>query len=203
MQHGMIHGTAALLLAYLMVLIPLFIGLWRNGGNAVQLMLTVVIAWPVLLATAVMAVITGPLVYALGVTPNGVLDFIITCIVCASIGYGTGCWLGRRRRSEADDHRRGAIVRLWGWRKGSGRDDKGDSLTLCGVPLTLADETKHFKFIGTTGTGKSTAIRELLSGALKRGDRAIVADPDGGYLNHFYDRDRGDVILNPFDPDSV
>jgi type IV secretory pathway TraG/TraD family ATPase VirD4 len=62
----------------------------------------------------------------------------------------------------------------------------------------LQDETKHFKLIGTTGTGKSTAIRELLSGALARGDRAIIADPDGGYLDTFYDPGRGDVILNPF-----
>ena len=62
------------------------------------------------------------------------------------------------------------------------------------------DETKHFKMIGTTGTGKSTAIRELLEGALARGDRAVIADPDGGYLARFYDPSRGDVILNPFDP---
>ena len=46
---------------------------------------------------------------------------------------------------------------------------------------------KHFKFIGTTGTGKSTAIRELLEAALRRGDRAVIADPDGGYLRRFYD----------------
>jgi type IV secretory pathway TraG/TraD family ATPase VirD4 len=65
------------------------------------------------------------------------------------------------------------------------------------------DETKHFKLIGTTGTGKSTAIRELLGGALERGDRAVVTDPDGGYLQRFYDRYRGDVILNPFEPRSV
>jgi len=30
--------------------------------------------------------------------------------------------------------------------------------------------------------------------------RAVFADPDGGYLNRFYDASRGDVILNPFDP---
>src|SRR5713226_8416657 len=69
--------------------------------------------------------------------------------------------------------------------------------------VAAEDETKHFKFIGTTGTGKSTAIREMLSAALARGDRAVIADPDGGYLSHFYDAGRGDVILNPFDPDSV
>jgi type IV secretory pathway TraG/TraD family ATPase VirD4 len=62
------------------------------------------------------------------------------------------------------------------------------------------DETKHFKLIGATGTGKSTAIRELLGGALERGDRAIIADPDGGYLERFYNPRRGDMILNPFEP---
>jgi len=74
---------------------------------------------------------------------------------------------------------------------------------LAGIPLELLDETKHFKLIGTTGTGKSTAIRELLAGALQRGDRAIIADPDGGYLARFKDTSRGDVVLNPFDPDSL
>jgi type IV secretory pathway TraG/TraD family ATPase VirD4 len=77
------------------------------------------------------------------------------------------------------------------------------SLTLAGIALNALDETKHFKLIGTTGTGKSTAIRELLGGALERGDRAVVTDPDGGYLQRFYDRYRGDVILNPFEPRSV
>lgn len=76
-------------------------------------------------------------------------------------------------------------------------------VTLAGFPLAAMDETKHFKLIGTTGTGKSTAIRELLQGALARGDRAVIADPDGGYLRHFHDPRRGDVILNPFEPESV
>ena len=32
-----------------------------------------------------------------------------------------------------------------------------------GTPCRLQDETKHFKLIGTTGTGKSTAIQEILT----------------------------------------
>ena len=31
----------------------------------------------------------------------------------------------------------------------------------------------------------------------------MIADPDGGYLNRFYDPKRGDVVLNPFDARSV
>jgi type IV secretory pathway TraG/TraD family ATPase VirD4 len=76
-------------------------------------------------------------------------------------------------------------------------------LTLAGVALAPDDEVKHFKLIGTTGTGKSTAIRELLAAALDRGDRAVITDPDGGYLARYYDPGRGDVILNPFDSRSV
>ena len=43
----------------------------------------------------------------------------------------------------------------------------------------------------------------MLSSALARGDRAIIADPDGGYLERFYTSTRGDVVLNPFDARSV
>lgn len=76
-------------------------------------------------------------------------------------------------------------------------------VSIAGVAISPLDETKHFKLIGTTGTGKSTAIRELLAGALARGDRLVVADPDGGYLAQFYNRPRGDIVLNPFERDSV
>jgi type IV secretion system coupling TraD/TrwB family protein/amidohydrolase family protein len=98
---------------------------------------------------------------------------------------------------ENKTHKRGTIVSDTQNPVRSILSPKG--LTLAGQPVPEADETKHFKMIGTTGTGKSTAIRELLTGALARGDRAVIADPDGSYLNRFYDPRRGDQILNPFD----
>ena len=76
-------------------------------------------------------------------------------------------------------------------------------LTLAGVAVPFEDETKHFKFMGTTGAGKSTVMRELLDGALNRGDRAVITDPDDAFLSRFYNRARGDVILNPFDSRSA
>jgi hypothetical protein len=76
-------------------------------------------------------------------------------------------------------------------------------ITLAGLPIPPLDETKHFKFIGPTGTGKSSAFREVLSRALERGDRAVIAEPNAGYLARFYDDARGDVILNPFDSRSL
>jgi type IV secretory pathway TraG/TraD family ATPase VirD4 len=104
-------------------------------------------------------------------------------------------------------YKRGSLV-VSGWRARRAIQDlkfwdNNQTLHLAGVSLNTADETKHFKLIGTTGTGKSTAISELLTGALDRGDRAVFADPDGGYLSRFHDHHRGDVILNPFEPRSV
>jgi type IV secretory pathway TraG/TraD family ATPase VirD4 len=86
----------------------------------------------------------------------------------------------------------------WYWKASS-----GECLTFAGKPVTRLDETKHFKLIGTTGTGKSTVIRELLSAALQRGDRAVIADPDGSYTARFFNAWRGDRILNPFESRSA
>jgi type IV secretory pathway TraG/TraD family ATPase VirD4 len=110
------------------------------------------------------------------------------------------------RSKPQETHRRGAILadgRAVQRRSARLKASGAEMLTVAGVAVGAADETKHFKLIGTTGTGKSTAIRELLGAAIARGDRAVFADPDGGYLARFYDPYRGDVVLNPFERDSV
>ena len=112
-----------------------------------------------------------------------------------------------RRSSGRDAHRRGARI-LDGrpaQRRAAGLQllRSQPLLTIAGVNVSPGDEVKHFKLIGTTGTGKSTVIRELLAMALDRGDRAVITDPDGGYLAVLHDPGRGDVSLNPFDPRSV
>jgi type IV secretory pathway TraG/TraD family ATPase VirD4 len=110
------------------------------------------------------------------------------------------------RRKDVAAHRRGALLsdgRPMQRRSARRRKVSSDRVTLAGIAIPRADESKHFKLIGTTGTGKSTAIRELLGCAIARGDRAVFADPDAGYLEHFYDRYRGDIVLNPFEPQSA
>jgi len=111
--------------------------------------------------------------------------------------------VGALRRTSAEIHKRGVLIKdaPAAWRRRVVR--ASSSLTLASVPIAERDETKHFKLIGTTGTGKSTAIRELLAGALGRGDRAVFADPDGGYCSRFFNRYRGDVVLNPFERASL
>lgn len=112
---------------------------------------------------------------------------------------------------KSDDSSRGTVLlsdappartflNRWIPRGRSARTHETPNLTLAGWPIPWIDETKHFKVLGTTGTGKSTAIREVLSGALSRGDRAVIADPDGSYQKRYYTPERGDQLLNPFNP---
>ena len=68
---------------------------------------------------------------------------------------------------------------------------------LAGVAVPLDCEPQHFLLAGSTGTGKTTAADELLAGALARGDRCIVVDPNGHALARF--GRKGDTVLNPFD----
>ncbi len=95
-------------------------------------------------------------------------------------------------------HLRGTRVGVFtGQRGGRLRARLTGGVTLAGVPLSREDETMHVAAIGATGSGKSTALRALMADAIRRGDRQVVADPDGAAMSAFFET--GDVILNPFD----
>jgi type IV secretory pathway TraG/TraD family ATPase VirD4 len=113
------------------------------------------------------------------------------------IGLGTVAGFAVTANRPDTTHKRG--TRIDDGRTLQRRRYPRNVITLAQIPIDEQDEPKHFKLIGTTGTGKSTAIREILASALVRGDRAIIADPDGAYAARFYDAAKGDAILNPFD----
>lgn len=67
------------------------------------------------------------------------------------------------------------------------------------VPIPRRIETRHFAFIGTTGSGKTTVLRQMLDGIEARAEPALVYDTSGEFVAHYYKPERGDIILNPFD----
>lgn len=67
-----------------------------------------------------------------------------------------------------------------------------------GVPIPSGHEHRHGLFVGASGSGKTTAIRALLQQVEQRGEHALIYDPDGSYIERFYQADR-DIILNPWD----
>ncbi|MEO0412182.1 MAG: type IV secretion system DNA-binding domain-containing protein [Pseudomonadota bacterium] len=80
-------------------------------------------------------------------------------------------------------------------RKGS---DKR-ALKIGSIPWPNVLETRHMALIGSTGTGKTTALRQQLDGIESRGEPALVYDTSGEFVAHYYRPERGDIILNPFD----
>ena len=60
-------------------------------------------------------------------------------------------------------------------------------------------EDNHFLFMGDSGSGKSSLIRQVLAQIAERGETAVVYDPALEYTGQFYCPERGDVILNPLD----
>jgi Type IV secretion-system coupling protein DNA-binding domain len=67
------------------------------------------------------------------------------------------------------------------------------------IRLPQLAENKHLAMIGDTGSGKSTAIRQILLEVKARGDNVILYDSSASFLQQFYDEKRGDIVLNPTD----
>lgn len=80
-----------------------------------------------------------------------------------------------------------------------GRDDA--DVTIGGVTIPRMLEAQHFLITGTTGAGKTQVINAMLRSIRTRGNRAVIADPAGGFYARF--GQAGDVLFNPFDRRSV
>ncbi|MEQ9115662.1 MAG: DUF853 family protein [Rickettsiales bacterium] len=60
-------------------------------------------------------------------------------------------------------------------------------------------EQAHTLVLGATGSGKTKIIQDLVKQIHSRGGKAIIVDIKGDYISHFYDKSKGDIILNPLD----
>lgn len=72
------------------------------------------------------------------------------------------------------------------------------SFSIGGVPVPRAFEPEHILLCGAPGTGKTNLIVKMLEGIRTAGNRAIVYDTAGTFVEKFY-RPGHDVILNPLD----
>jgi type IV secretory pathway TraG/TraD family ATPase VirD4 len=186
---------------YSAVQVPMIVGLVRARARFHHYILSPLVAAPL---TAIAAVGVAVSSSWLGFGHAGWAQVALATGLGAMLGYSGGVGVTESAEHEKSHQRGSVVVERAARSRDRGRQNTRDSaITLAGMPVPATDETKHFKLIGTTGTGKTTAIQEILAGALARGDRAVIADPDGGYLQRFYRADRGDVVLNPFEANSV
>lgn len=187
------HATSGLQLAYTMVLGAMFAALlWERASIARVLVAPFAAVAVTLFGSASLELLSLP--WGLSASVSGVAHVVFDTVLMLLLGYSAGIGLARFRAATLD----GPYQRLALPPPAATKALPASHLTLAGVIVPAQDSLKHFKLIGTAGTGQSTAIRELLGTALARGDRAVIADPDHRYLERFYDPARGDVILNPF-----
>ena len=67
------------------------------------------------------------------------------------------------------------------------------------MPLVKDSETKHFLVTGSTGSGKTNLIHNILPQVEKKKQPAIIIDQTGEMIAKYYNQSRGDIIFNPFD----
>lgn len=70
--------------------------------------------------------------------------------------------------------------------------------TCGGLPIVKGSEVQHIALIGTTGTGKTVSISDILSQVRKKKQKAVIYDCTGVYTERFY-REGKDIVLNLFD----
>ena len=69
---------------------------------------------------------------------------------------------------------------------------------IAGIPWPRRVETQHTMVSGTTGSGKTVLISDLVAQIRNRNERCILYDKMGTYTRSFFDPSR-DVLMNPLD----
>lgn len=203
MDLTMLHGWQALAVGYGAVQGPMWLGLAEKHAPLSRYLLSPLVAGP-LTAIAGLAVVAANSFIPGMSAVDGVIQWAMGLSLGATLGYIGGQECAGLQPSNRV-YQRGTLISEQNPEDSSKLPQRSAdrAIRLAGRDVRAEDETKHFKMIGTTGTGKSTAIQEILRSALARGDRAIIADPDEGYTQRFFCAARGDKILNPFDSKSV
>ena len=75
---------------------------------------------------------------------------------------------------------------------------KSSDIKIGGVPMLKNSEAEHLLITGSSGSGKTNCLRQLLHQIRAQGDRAVIVDTTGSFVSEFY-REGKDLLLNPFD----
>ena len=105
-----------------------------------------------------------------------------------------GAELVSARRLNKITHRRRSFGKRLLWRD--------EPYRIAGIEWPYGSETLHMLINGSTGSGKTTEMSNLIDQIRARGRKAIIYDKMGSYIPPFHDP-KTDVILNPLDERSA
>ena len=75
-------------------------------------------------------------------------------------------------------------------------------IEISGLPLVKDTETQHILLTGTTGSGKTNMLNELLPQIQLQKQRAIIFDVTGAFVDRFFNPET-DILLNPLEENSA
>src|SRR5579863_229521 len=154
-ETALTSGWAGVATAYAAVQAPMIVGLIRARAQWHHFVLSPLVAAPLTGIAAVGVAASNSLLAQLGFGYYGWVQLTVGTGLGAALGYASG--KGRAQGADSDkSHKRGSLVAegpTFAVAKShqSARDAR---LTLAGIAVPARDEAKHFKVIGTTGTGK-------------------------------------------------
>ena len=126
---------------------------------------------------------------------------IVTVALVALRTMGRGLRRGRRLRGGELVHARELARRSMTLLRAVlllRRQPEAEPYDIAGIPWPDGAETRHTIVSGTTGSGKTVLIADLVEQIRSRGERCVVYDKMGTYTETFFDKER-DVLLNPLD----
>ena len=72
-------------------------------------------------------------------------------------------------------------------------------LTIGRMPLVKDMETMNFLISGAMGSGKTNLMHILIPQIIQKNQPAVIVDNTGEMIAKYYNKERGDIIFNPFD----
>ncbi|MCD8542214.1 MAG: type IV secretion system DNA-binding domain-containing protein [Gammaproteobacteria bacterium] len=130
------------------------------------------------------------------------IDLVISLVILSFISYLLRAYGKQKTQSthiKGDRRELANVLRKW-----LVRDKKNSPYTLGRekLPLVKYTEMQHILFSGSTGSGKSTAIRQLLDHIRARGEKVFIYDKGCSFVQDYFRIDE-DVLLNPLDQRSA
>lgn len=128
-----------------------------------------------------------------------IVSFFILWMLLSLLFRLAGTRLDSMDMEETEDER---VIEAEELRKIASGDICQSRIAFAGIPLPGKSDISNLIFCGSSGSGKSVNLRDLLASMRKSGRKVVVFDPSGEMISHFYRSDK-DIILNPLDKRSA
>jgi type IV conjugative transfer system coupling protein TraD len=135
------------------------------------------------------------------------MDFLISISVIAG-AISFGCFVlvfllwskfGRGLKSEKKKDGSGTVLTASEVKRTLKSLKIASDLTIGNMPLVRDMETRHFLVTGSTGSGKTNWMHNILPQIENKAQPAVIVDQTGEMIGKYYNKERGDIIFNPFD----